>query len=63
MTVQSSRGKPRKTRSVTKKVAQAPAREPAPRKYKLAELLDGMTPEAMHDAFDWGPDRGREVVD
>jgi antitoxin MazE len=33
------------------------------RRYILADLLRGMTPEAMHDAFDWGPDRGREVID
>jgi antitoxin MazE len=31
--------------------------------YKLKELLVGMTPKAMHDAFDWGPDVGRESVD
>jgi antitoxin MazE len=27
-------------------------------RYKLEELLHGMT----HEAFDWGPDRGREDV-
>ena len=31
--------------------------------YRLEELLEDMTPEAMRDAFDWGPDVGREVVD
>ncbi len=31
--------------------------------YTLAELLTGMTPEAMHEAFDWGPDMGDEVVE
>jgi antitoxin MazE len=31
-------------------------------RYELEELLRGMTPDAMHDAFDWGPDRGREDV-
>ena len=31
--------------------------------YSLEELLVGMTPEAMHEAFDWGVDVGREVVD
>ena len=36
---------------------------PARPRYVLAELLEGMTPEAMHDAFDWGPDRGREIVE
>jgi antitoxin MazE len=30
-------------------------------RYRLAELLQGMTPEAMREAFDWGPDRGREI--
>ncbi|HWB50938.1 MAG TPA: AbrB/MazE/SpoVT family DNA-binding domain-containing protein [Stellaceae bacterium] len=35
---------------------------PMPHRYILAELLDGMTPEAMHEAFDWGPDVGREIV-
>ena len=32
-------------------------------RYTLEELLVGMTPEAMHEAFDWGPDLGREIVD
>ena len=31
--------------------------------YTLHELLAGMTPEAMHEAFDWGPDLGDEVVE
>ena len=31
--------------------------------YTLAELLVGMTPEAMHEAFDWGEDLGRERVE
>ncbi|HYE52352.1 MAG TPA: AbrB/MazE/SpoVT family DNA-binding domain-containing protein [Azospirillaceae bacterium] len=31
--------------------------------FRLEELLDGVTPEAMADAFDWGPDAGRENVD
>jgi antitoxin MazE len=30
--------------------------------YKLEELLIGVTPEAMQEAFDWGPDVGREKV-
>jgi len=37
----------------------APAR-PRP---TLDELLVGMTPEAMHEAFDWGEAVGRERVD
>ena len=36
---------------------------PARRRYVLADLLTGMTPEAMREAFDWGPDRGREIVE
>lgn len=36
---------------------------PARRRYALADLLQGMTPEAMREAFDWGPDRGREIVE
>lgn len=35
---------------------------PNPR-YVLKDLLVGMTPEAMREAFDWGEDRGREAVD
>jgi antitoxin MazE len=31
--------------------------------FTLEELLVGMTPEAMHDSFDWGCDRGREKVE
>jgi len=32
-------------------------------RYRLADLLIGMTPDAMREAFDWGPDIGREIVD
>jgi antitoxin MazE len=32
-------------------------------RYRLADLLVGITPEAMRDAFDWGPDFGREIID
>lgn len=35
---------------------------PRPR-YVLAELLKGMTPQSMREAFDWGPDKGREIVE
>jgi len=31
--------------------------------YTLEELLVGMTPTAMREAFDWGEDRGRELVE
>lgn len=36
---------------------------PSRPRYRLEDLLVGMTPKGMHKAFDWGPDRGREVVD
>jgi antitoxin MazE len=36
---------------------------PARQRYVLADLLKGMTPEAMREAFDWGPDKGREIVE
>ncbi|HEV8680406.1 MAG TPA: AbrB/MazE/SpoVT family DNA-binding domain-containing protein [Stellaceae bacterium] len=35
----------------------------ARRRYVLADLLKGVTPQAMREAFDWGPDRGREIVE
>jgi antitoxin MazE len=34
---------------------------PACPRYVLADLLKGMTPEAMREAFDWGLEKGREV--
>jgi antitoxin MazE len=36
---------------------------PARPRYVLADLLRGMTPEAMREAFDWGADKGREIVE
>ena len=30
-------------------------------RYVLADLLQGMTSEAMREAFDWGPDKSREI--
>ena len=36
---------------------------PARPRYVLADLLKGMTPEAMRQAFDWGTDKGREIVE
>jgi len=36
---------------------------PARPRYVLADLLQGMTPEAMREAFDWGLDKGREIVE
>ncbi len=32
-------------------------------RYRLTDLLVGMTPEGMHDAFEWGDDVGREAVE
>jgi antitoxin MazE len=37
--------------------------EPAAETWRLEDLLVGMTPEAMGEAFDWGDDAGREAVD
>ncbi len=31
-------------------------------RYELSDLLAGMSVEAMHEAFDWGDDVGREAV-
>jgi antitoxin MazE len=31
-------------------------------RYQLADLLVGMTPDPMREAFDWVPDVGREIV-
>ena len=36
---------------------------PSRPRYVLTDLLKGMTPEAMRQAFDWGPDRGHEIVE
>ena len=36
---------------------------PVRSRYVLTDLLKGMTPEAMREAFDWGPDKGRETVE
>jgi antitoxin MazE len=36
---------------------------PARRHYVLTDLLKGITPEAMRQVFDWGPDKGREIVE
>ena len=34
-----------------------------PRRYDLDEMLAGATPDAMREAFDWGEDQGREIID
>ncbi len=36
---------------------------PAAPRYALADLLVNMTPQAAHEAFDWGDDVGREAID
>jgi len=36
---------------------------PSRPRYVLSDLLKGVTPEAMREAFDWGSDKGREVVE
>jgi len=36
---------------------------PAHPRYVLADLLKGLTPQAMREAFDWGPEKGREIVE
>ena len=36
---------------------------PARPRYVLTDLLKGMTPEAMRQACDWGPYRGREIIE
>lgn len=32
-------------------------------RYNLDELMKGVTPEAMREAFEWGSDVGREIVE
>ena len=36
---------------------------PARRRYVLTDLLKDVTPQAMREAFDWGDDKGREIVE
>lgn len=36
--------------------------KPAPKRLRLDDLLDKVTPENLHPATDWGADVGREVV-
>lgn len=35
---------------------------PATARYRLAELLEGVTPEAMRDAFEWDTPHGRKII-
>jgi antitoxin MazE len=37
--------------------------EPARKTYSLEQMMENVTPEAMREAWDWGPDVGREIVD
>lgn len=34
-----------------------------PSRYRLEDLLEGMTPQAMSEAFAWDDDLGREAVE
>ena len=36
--------------------------KPVPKRLKLDDLLDKVTPENLHPTTDWGADRGREIV-
>lgn len=31
--------------------------------FTLKKMLEGVTPENVHDEFDWGPDVGAEIID
>ncbi len=37
--------------------------EPVRKTYTLEQLMENVTPEAMREAWDWGDDVGREIVD
>jgi len=37
--------------------------EPVTRRYRLQDILTNVTPRAMGEAFDWGPDVGGEKID
>lgn len=41
----------------------APRGERNAANYELEDILANLTPEAAHEAFDWGPDLGREIID
>jgi antitoxin MazE len=34
----------------------------APARWTLEDMVVGMTPKAMREAFDWGGDQGREAI-
>ncbi len=37
--------------------------EPVRKAYTLEQMMENVTPEAMREAWDWGDDVGREIVD
>lgn len=37
--------------------------EPVRKTYSLEQMMENVTPEAMREAWDWGDDVGREIVD
>lgn len=39
-----------------------PLREKTKKLPTLNELLEGVTPDNVHPAVDWGPDVGREII-
>ncbi len=41
----------------------SPERAAVQSRHKLEDLLEGITPEAMRDAFEWDKDIAREVID
>lgn len=36
---------------------------PTQPRYRLEDLLGGVTPQRMRKAWSWGPDKGREIVE
>ena len=37
--------------------------EPVRKAYTLEQMMENVTPEAIREAWDWGDDVGREIVD
>jgi antitoxin MazE len=37
--------------------------EPVRKTLTLEQMMENVTPEAMREAWDWGDDMGREIVD
>jgi antitoxin MazE len=40
----------------------SPVKTPKEKLPTLEELLEGVTPENVHGLVDWGPDRGKEII-